>query len=333
MPSLVAFSIDDNKLLSWNQQIILPQSLEHFFVSGKNIQQISNSLQNCKKLQELKITNTSITKIPEWIGSLQQLYWLELDDNLITELPNSIGQLKACRILQLRNNCLDTIPESVLLLPGLVGLALNGNPLRHIPKTLLLSKSLSWINISNTKISNEEYKVYRRQVPATVDIGHDKIIYFEDEVNPCYTGTQSNKMDKIFRRLQNDPYFLGGENKWQSFLKEYFNLTTTNAASDETDFEMTDTVSLKFVVRREGGLSDITVVAYNNEAAKEEAIRLLKLSCAYWVPSHIGGRNVNAWYQQSFIFSVSRYGGHVKSSIKAFNPLPANIRVLNPEED
>ena len=264
---------------------------------------------------------------------LKQLYWLELDDNLITDLPASIGQLKACRILQLRNNCLDTIPESILLLPGLVGLALNGNPLRHIPKTLGLSKSLSWVNISNTKISNDEYKVYRRKLPSTVDIGHDKIVYFEDEVNPCYTESQSNDMDKIFRRLENDPHFLGGENKWQNFLKDYFNLTGIVAATDQENFEITDTVSLKFIVRSEGGLSDITVVAYNNEPAKEEAIRLLKLSCAYWVPSYMGGRNVNAWYQQSFVFSVSRYGGQVKSSIKAFNPLPANIRVLNLEEE
>jgi hypothetical protein len=96
---------------------------------------------------------------------------------------------------------------------------------------------------------------------------------------------------------------------------------------------MTDTVSLKFIVRREGGLSNIMPVAYKNTSAMDEAIRLLKLSCAYWVPSNFSGRNVNAWFHQSFVFSISKSGNQVNTSIKVFNPLPANIRVLILDKD
>ena len=59
---------------------------------------------------------------------------------------------------------------------------------------------------------------------------------------------------------------------------------------------------------------------FNDEKLKEESMRLLKKSCVYWIPALNGGRNLNAWHIQKFIFRVINDNDQVSVLvIPAFN--------------
>ena len=89
---------------------------------------------------------------------------------------------------------------------------------------------------------------------------------------------------------------------------------------------------LKFIVRREGSLSDIYALHFKHEQLKEEAIRLLKLSCDYWVPSDMGGVKITAWTQLAFIFEVNTNKEEDNFSIRTVNPSPSIPRIYSIDE-
>ncbi|CAN5731320.1 hypothetical protein BH11BAC3_BH11BAC3_37140 [soil metagenome] len=332
--SLQSLTLEKNPFESWNHEIPFSTQLEYVELSGKNITQFPANLQPCKKLTKIVITKTAITELPDWIGNFPKLYWLELDDNQIRHLPSSMKNLKSCEILRLANNNIEEVAANILLIPKLRILSIASNPINHFPQAMLNSKSLESLSIGNTNISYDEYKQFRRKLNKKIDIGHDSPVYFEDEEKPCYTEDSLREGDHIFRKLENDPQFVTYKVGKINFFSSNVSFDKIIASTSKTrDTILTDTVSLKFIVRRAGGLSNIMCVSGTNEAAKTEAIRLLKLSCPYWAPSNMGGRNINAWFQQSFVFTITSTGGAFENQLKVFNPIPATIRTIELQKD
>lgn len=141
---------------------------------------------------------------------------------------------------------------------------------------------------------------------------------------PCYENHLTDiGEDIIFKKPETDPDFKTGYYGLQRFVSKNakFDSLLTSVKND-THLIWRDTIIMKFVVKKHGGLSDMSVVAGNNSSAKQEAMRLLKLSCSYWIPSNISGRSIYAWFLKVFIFEIKN-SGHRELSIKVIDATEA----------
>jgi protein TonB len=105
---------------------------------------------------------------------------------------------------------------------------------------------------------------------------------------------------KIFTKVEVEAEFPGGQAAWVNFLKKNLNgdVPTDNGAA-----EGTYTVTVKFVVSKDGSLSDISCENDPGYGTCQEAIRVLKKT-KNWTPAIQNGRNVNAYRRQPITFLV-----------------------------
>jgi len=82
-----------------------------------------------------------------------------------------------------------------------------------------------------------------------------------------------------------------------------------------------DSVVIMFYVNRKGGLSNLRIKYSGNQQLESETIRLMKLSCPYWIPPIISGINISGWTQLVFTFNIKYEAEYKKVFIKAINPL------------
>jgi len=102
---------------------------------------------------------------------------------------------------------------------------------------------------------------------------------------------------KIFTKVEVEAAY---EGDWNSFLKKNLNgdVPTDNGAP-----EGTYTVVVKFVVSKDGSLSDISCENDPQYGICQEAIRVIKKT-KNWKPAIQNGRNVNAYRRQPITFLV-----------------------------
>jgi protein TonB len=105
---------------------------------------------------------------------------------------------------------------------------------------------------------------------------------------------------KIFTKVEVEAEFPGGQAAWNNFLKKNLNgdVPTDNGAA-----EGTYTVVVKFVVSKDGSLSDISCESDPGYGICEEAKRVIKKT-KNWTPAIQNGRNVNAYRRQPITFLV-----------------------------
>jgi len=332
LSKLELLTLEKNQFEQFDYDLSGLKELEYFELSGSNIPAIPVFLKSCRKLYHLEITNTSIEVIPDWIADIQKLNWLILDENKIKSVPAFLKKLTRLEVLRFSDNLIDTIPGEIFLLPKLKVLDISKNPIRHVPSEILHSNSLEWFNIQDTKIQYAEYKVLRKKINSKTKIGHDSPVYFEDETKPCYTDIPGVGEENVFTKLQTDPYFWGGWKKWQQFVSDNIDTKKVLSFINYDLKSYMDSVVVKFIVRKEGGISNIKSVYFGDEKLKNEVYRLMKLSCVYWVPSNMGGRNINAWFQQLFIFTIENTNGAPVLKVRAENPSPTSLFQFEKEE-
>jgi Leucine-rich repeat (LRR) protein len=330
LTALTFFGFKNNPLRIWNHDISFSALLEHIELTGKAIDEFPQNIRLCKRLNEIVFTGTSISKIPDWLCSLVKLERLELSNSVISHVPAKLQQLRQLKILILSKNELRSIPDEIILLPGLQVLSVSSNPINNFPRAVLKSRSLKAFFIDGTGISYAEYRAFRKKIPGSVNIPHDSPYYYEKEDLPCYQEDSNTATDHVFRKLETDPSFVKGWAAWNKFASDNIQVTDSlKSVLTTSDTAMSDTVFLKFIVRRHGGLSNILVVSGDHTPLKTEAVRLLRLSCPYWIPSNISGRNINAWFHQAFVFKVLKNDNKIAVSLRVINPLPADLRRLN----
>ncbi|GAB2817824.1 energy transducer TonB [Ferruginibacter profundus] len=105
---------------------------------------------------------------------------------------------------------------------------------------------------------------------------------------------------KIFTKVEVEAEFPGGAAAWNNFLKKNLNgdVPTDNGAS-----EGTYTVVVKFIVSKDGSLSDISCENDPGFGICDEAKRVIKKT-KNWTPAIQNGRNVNAYRRQPITFLV-----------------------------
>jgi len=122
----------------------------------------------------------------------------------------------------------------------------------------------------------------------------------EDKGTQVVEVKKEDDENKIFTKVEVDAAFPGGDAAWSNFLQKNLNadVPVENGAN-----EGKYTVIVKFVVSKDGSLSDITCESDPGHGMCQEAIRVIKKT-RNWTPAIQNGRNVNAYRRQPITFLV-----------------------------
>ncbi len=122
----------------------------------------------------------------------------------------------------------------------------------------------------------------------------------EDKGTQITEKPKEDDENKIFNKVEVEAGFPGGDAAWRNYLQKNLNgsVPVDNGAS-----EGSFTVTIKFVVSKDGSLSDVTCENNPGFGMCEEAIRVIKKT-KNWTPAIQNGRNVNAYRRQPITFLV-----------------------------
>ena len=122
----------------------------------------------------------------------------------------------------------------------------------------------------------------------------------EDKGTQIVEVKKEDDENKIFNKVEVEAAFPGGEAAWRNYLQKNLNgsVPTDNGAG-----EGTYTVIVKFVVSKDGSLSDISCESDPGFGMCQEAIRVIRKT-KNWTPAIQNGRNVNAYRRQPITFLI-----------------------------
>ena len=122
----------------------------------------------------------------------------------------------------------------------------------------------------------------------------------EDKGTQIVEVKKEDDENKIFNKVEVEAAFPGGDAAWRNYLQKNLNpdVPVENGAS-----EGTYTVIVKFVVSKDGSLSDVTCESDPGHGMCAEAMRVIKKT-KNWTPAIQNGRNVNAYRRQPITFQV-----------------------------
>lgn len=110
--------------------------------------------------------------------------------------------------------------------------------------------------------------------------------------------------NKIFTKVDVEADFVGGNDAWRKYLVKNLNPevpANNNAPAGKY------TVIVKFVVSRDGSLSDINAETNMGYGMEQEVIRIIQRSGS-WTPAYQNKRTVNAYRRQPVTFLVEDDG-------------------------
>ncbi len=105
---------------------------------------------------------------------------------------------------------------------------------------------------------------------------------------------------KIFTKVEVEAGFPGGDAAWRNYLTKNLN---TEVPADNGAGEGNYTVIVKFVVSKDGSVSEVSCESDPGFGICQEAMRVIKKT-KNWTPAIQNGRNVNAYRRQPITFSV-----------------------------
>jgi periplasmic protein TonB len=106
--------------------------------------------------------------------------------------------------------------------------------------------------------------------------------------------------DKIFTKVEREAEFPGGDAGWKRYLEKNLN---ANTPIDNGAPEGTYTVVIKFVVDKEGKISDVEPLSSHGFGMEQEAMKIIKKG-PNWKPAEQNGRQVRAYRSQPITFVV-----------------------------
>jgi len=110
----------------------------------------------------------------------------------------------------------------------------------------------------------------------------------------------SDDENKIFTKVEVEASFPGGESAWRRYLQNNLN---PNTPVDNGAPEGTYQVVVRFIVGRDGSISDVQAETSHGYGMEQEAMKIIKKG-PKWTPAIQNGRNVNAYRRQPITFVV-----------------------------
>jgi N-acetylmuramoyl-L-alanine amidase len=160
-----------------------------------------------------------------------------------------------------------------------------------------IAKGPKWIPaIQNGK----RVKAWHRQKltfrPSNAD--NNTAISLTKEPPSAPTTKTSEPTRQVFIKAEVMPQFAGGEKKWNSYIEKVIkdNMSTLLADGKE------GTCEVRFIVSKEGTVSDIEIITMKNTKLSSIAIEAVA-NGPKWIPAIQNGKQVNCWTTQKITFS------------------------------
>lgn len=122
----------------------------------------------------------------------------------------------------------------------------------------------------------------------------------EDKGTQVVEAPKSDDEDKIFTKVENEAEFPGGNAAWARYLQKTldgFNPADNGAPPGKYQ------VIVRFIVSKDGSISDVTPETSFGYGMEEQAVKSIKKG-PNWKPALQNGRNVNAYRRQPVTFIV-----------------------------
>lgn len=107
--------------------------------------------------------------------------------------------------------------------------------------------------------------------------------------------------DKVFTKVEIEAEYPGGTGAWKKFLERNLN---GQVATDNSAPTGTYTVVVRFIVAKDGSVSDITPETSVGYGMENEAVRAIK-KAPRWTPAQQNGNVVKAYRRQPITFKVA----------------------------
>ena len=122
----------------------------------------------------------------------------------------------------------------------------------------------------------------------------------EDKGTQIVEAPKADDEDKVFTKVENEAQFPGGQAAWIRYLQKNLN---ANAPVDNGAPGGTYQVIVKFIVSKDGSISDVQAETKHGFGMEDEAVKIIKRG-PKWTPALQNGRNVNAYRRQPITFIV-----------------------------
>ena len=114
--------------------------------------------------------------------------------------------------------------------------------------------------------------------------------------------------------MENKPQFKRGNDALLNYLLANISFQKLSGTLTQNERVYTDTARVKFIMSRDGIMSDLTVTLTQNQTFKEEIFNVIKKSSCSWHPGNFG-RNVDGWFQMDIYYFIDRGYNEVTSKV------------------
>lgn len=122
----------------------------------------------------------------------------------------------------------------------------------------------------------------------------------EDVGTQVVEAPKSDDEDKVFTKVEVEASFPGGDAAWARYLQKNLN---PNVPVDNEAPPGRYRVEVRFIVAKDGSISDVQATSGHGYGMEQEAIRVIKKG-PKWEPALQNGRHVNAYRSQPIVFNV-----------------------------
>ncbi len=123
----------------------------------------------------------------------------------------------------------------------------------------------------------------------------------EDKGSQVVEAPKADDENKVFNKVEVEAAFPGGDAAWARYLK---NNLDANTPIDNGAPEGTYQVIVRFIVSKDGSISDVVAETKHGFGMESEAVKIIKKG-PNWKAALQNGRNVNAYRRQPITFVVS----------------------------
>ncbi len=124
----------------------------------------------------------------------------------------------------------------------------------------------------------------------------------KSKVKDLYVEEIEEDENKVFEKVEVEASFKGGEREWRKYLER--NLDQNVPVKNGCKLAGTYTVIVKFIVDKEGSVSDVRALTNHGFGMEEEAMRMIKKG-PDWVPAIQNGRQVKVYRKQPITFEIA----------------------------
>lgn len=146
-----------------------------------------------------------------------------------------------------------------------------------------------------------KFKLQEENIPPKDSLINEGVT---EDIIPTEEDSEDKKEEEVFVFVENQAGFPGGEKARMQYFAKHI---TYPELAKENDIQ--GTVFLKFIVEKDGSISNVTVVRGIGGGCDEEAMRVIR-EMPKWTPAKQRGKPVRVWYNMPIKFTL--YSGNSK---------------------